>query len=183
VEGRSSPDDDIIAIKKVSVEDVNRVLRKYLVNDTATTAVLIPRPSGKQIDAKGFGGKESFAPKEIKPSDFPVWAKRVTTVPGIPVSHIQPAVYMLANRICLIVQPENVSTTVSVFGQIKNNANLEEPEGKEGVADVLKNLFSYGTSSLDLLAFQKAQDDIGANISTGSNFSLKVLSNGFERGM
>ena len=183
VEGRSSPDDDIKAIKKVTVEDVNRVLRKFLVNDTAITAVLTPLPSGKQVAAKGFGGKESFAPKEIKPVELPVWAKSVAKVPGIPISRIHPVVYTLANGIRLIVQPENSNLTVSVFGQIKNNSNLEEPEGKEGVADVLKSLFSYGTSSHDLLAFQKAQDDIGANISSGTSFSLKALSDSFERGM
>ena len=183
VEGRYSPDDDIAAIAKVTAEDVNRVLREYLVNDTAITAVLIPRPSGKQVTAEGFGGKESFAPKEIKPVELPVWAKSAATVSGIPVSRVQPAVYTLANGIRLIVQPEDVSQMVSVFGQIKNNADLEEPAGKEGVADVLKNLFSYGTSSLDLQAFQKAQDDIGADISSGTSFSLKVLSDCFERGM
>ena len=183
VEGRFSPDDDIEAIKKVTVADVNRVLRKCLVNDTAITAVLTPRPSGKQVAAKGFGGKESFAPKEIKPVKLPVWAKSVATVPRMPISRIQPEVYMLANGIRLIVLPENASPTISVFGQIKNNANLEEPAGKEGVADVLMSLFSYGTRSLDLLTFQKEQDDIGANISSGTSFSLKVLSNNFERGM
>jgi zinc protease len=183
MEGRSSPDDDIEAIKKVTVEDVNRVLREYLVNDTAITAILMPRSSGKQVAAKGFGGKESFTPKEIEPVKLPVWAKSAATIPNIPISGVIPAVYTLANGIRLIVQSENVSPTVSVFGQIKNNANLEEPMGKEGVADVLKNLFSYGTSSLDLLAFQKAQDDIGANISSGTSFSLKVLSDCFERGM
>jgi len=183
MEGRSSPDDDIAAITKVTVEDVNRVLREYLVNDTAITAILTPRPSGKQVAAKGFGGEESFAPKEIKPVELPVWAKSVATVPGIPVSRVQPAIYTLANGIRLIVQPENVSQMVSVFGQIKNNAALEEAAGKEGVADVLKNLFSYGTNSLDLQAFQKAQDDIGADISSGTSFSLKVLSDFFERGM
>jgi zinc protease len=104
-------------------------------------------------------------------------------VPGIPVSRVQPAVYTLANGIRLIVQPEDVSHTISVFGQIKNNTDLEEPAGKEGVANVLGSLFSYGTSSLDLLAFQKAQDDIGADISSGTSFSLKVLSDCFERGM
>ena len=56
VEGRSSPDDDIAAIKKVTTEDVNRVLREYLVNDTAITAVLTPRPSGKPVSAKGIEG-------------------------------------------------------------------------------------------------------------------------------
>src|ERR1044071_6754575 len=35
VESRNSPDDDIEAIKKVTVADVNRVARKYLLNDSA----------------------------------------------------------------------------------------------------------------------------------------------------
>jgi zinc protease len=70
-----------------------------------------------------------------------------------------------------------------LFGQIKSNVDLEEPEGKEGVADILGGLFSYGSSSLDRLAFQKAQDDIGADITAGTSFSLKVLSNQFEQAM
>jgi len=119
------------------------VLRECLVNDTAITAVLTPRTSGKQVAAKGFGGKESFTPKEINPVKLPTWAKKVATVPPIPVLRVKPAVYTLANGIHLIVRPENVSHTVSVFGQIKNNANLEEPVGKEGVTDVLKGLFFH----------------------------------------
>ena len=84
VEGRSSPDDDIEAIKKVTVEDVNRVLREYLANDSAITAVLTPRPSGKPLAVKGFGGGESFAPTETKPAILPDWAKRVETLPQRP---------------------------------------------------------------------------------------------------
>ena len=48
---------------------------------------------------------------------------------------------------------------------------------------MLVTLFSYGTTSLNRLAFQKAQDDIGADISAGTSFSLKVLSDHFDRGM
>jgi zinc protease len=43
-------------------------------------------------------------------------------------------------------------------------------------------LFSYGTKSLDRLAFQKALDDIGANESAGAGFSLQVLPENFDRG-
>jgi zinc protease len=183
IEGRSSPDDDIVAIKKVTVEDVNRVLRQYLVNDTAITAVLTPRQSKKPVAAKGFGGKESFTPREAKPVELPGWAKSIARAPGVPASRVKPVVFALSNGIRLIVQPQRVSATVNVFGQIKSNADLEEPAGKEGSADVLGGLFPYGTTSLDRLAFQKAQDDIGADISAGSSFSLKVLSDRFERGM
>jgi zinc protease len=183
VEGRTSPDDDIIAIKKVTVQDVNRVLREYFVNGTAITAVLTPRPSGKPVSAKGFGGKESFAPTETVHVALPEWAKRVEALPVVPGSQVKPAISLLPNGIRLIVQPETVSPTITVMGQVKNKPQLEEPAGKEGVADLLDSLFSYGTASLDRLAFQKAQDDIGASISGGTSFSLRVLSDRFDRGM
>ncbi|HEX9019939.1 MAG TPA: pitrilysin family protein [Nitrospirota bacterium] len=183
VEGRTSPDDDITAIKKVTVEDVDRVLREYLVNDTAVTAVLTPRPSGKPVSAKGFGGKESFAPKETTPARLPDWAKKVEALPDVPVSRVKPTVSTLSNGLRLIVLPENVSPTLTVVGQIKNKPELEEPAGKEGVADILGSIFSYGTTSLDRLAFQKAQDDIGAEISGGTSFSLRVLADEADRGM
>lgn len=183
VEGRSSPDEDIAAIKKVTIEDVNRVLREYLVNDTAITAVLTPRPSGKPVSTKGFGGKESFAPTETTHAELPVWAKRVESLPGVPISRVKPTVYTLPNGIRLIVQSENVSPTITVIGQIKNKPELVEPAGKDGVAELLESLFSYGTKSLDRLAFQKAQDDIGATISAGTSFSLRVLPDYFDRGM
>jgi zinc protease len=183
VEGRNSPDDDIEAIKKVTVDDVNRVARDYLRNDTAVTAVLVPRPSGKPVASKGFGGKESFAPKETKPVELPPWAKKAASLPPVPESRVTPAIFTLPNGIHLIVQTESVSPTISVTGQVKNNDDLEEPSGKEGVSDVLGSLFSYGTASLDRLAFQKAQDDIGADIIAGTSFSLRVLSDRFDRGM
>jgi zinc protease len=165
------------------VEDVNRVLREYFVNETAITAVLTPRPSIKPVSTKGFGGKESFAPKKTALAKLPDWAKIVESLPGVPVSRVKPSVSTLSNGIRLIVQPENVSPTITVIGRIKNKPELEEPLGKEGVADILENLFSYGTTSLDRLAFQKAQDDIGAEISAGTSFSLKVLADEADRGM
>ena len=76
VEGRTSPDDDIEAVKKVTVEDVNRVAREYLRNDRAITAVLTPRPSGKPVASRGFGGGESFAPQQTTAVELPRWAKK-----------------------------------------------------------------------------------------------------------
>lgn len=183
VEGRNSPEDDIHAIRNVTAEDVNRVARQYLVNDTAITAVLTPRPSGKPISSKGFGGTEIFTPSETKPVALPAWAKKAEAVPPLPTSKVSPIVTLLPNGIRLIIQQESISPTVSVVGQVKNNDDLEEPAGKEGVSDVLEGLFSYGTASYDRIAFQKAQDDIAADITTGSSFSLRVLSDRFERGM
>ena len=81
------------------------------------------------------------------------------------------------------MQSTGISKTVSIYGRIKNKPELEQPRGKEGVADVLDGLFSYGTTTLDRLAFQKALDDIAADESAGTSFSLQVLQEYAERGV
>lgn len=183
VEGRRSPEDDLRAIDQVSVEDVNRVAKKYLDPSHAITAILTPQPSGKPTSPKGFGGQESFAPQEVKPVELPPWAEKALGRLSVPKSTVHPVVSTLPNGLKLIVQPESISNTLSVSGYVKHEPDLQVPKGKEGVNDVLGRLFSFGTMSLDRLAFQKALDDIGANASAGAGFSLEVLSDQFDRGV
>jgi zinc protease len=183
VEERTSPDDDIEAIREVTVDDVNRVAREYLINDRAITAVLTPRDSGKPQASKGYGGGESFAPKQATKVLLPLWARKAEAIPGIPASKVKPDDFLLPNGIRLIVQTETTSPTITVTGLVKNNDHLREPAGKEGVSSLLNSLFSYGTRSLGRLAFQKALDDIGAEVAAGPSFSLRVLSDKFDRGM
>ena len=51
------------------------------------------------------------------------------------------------------------------------------------MSDVLDEFFSYGTTTLDRLAFQKALDDIAASESAGYDFSLRVPKDDFARGV
>ena len=183
VEGRNSPDDDINALRRVTVADVNRAAKKYLDFDHAISAILTPQPSGKPISSKSFGGKESFASSKNTNVKLPSWAEKVTEQLPIPASTLNPFVTNLSNGIKLVVQPESVSDTVSVYGRVKNNPKVEMAVGKDGVDQALDQLFSYGTKSLDRLAFQKALDDIGAIESAGADFSLQVLTDQFERGV
>ncbi len=183
VEGRNSPEDDIRAIRNVTVADVNRVARKYLVLDHALTAVLTPQASGKPISSKSFGGKESFTPEHTSKTQLPKWARAAVRRLTLPKSTLHPYQTTLPNGIRLIVQPESVSDTISVYGQIKNRPTLEEPKGQEGVHAVLDQLFSYGSTSLGRLKFQKALDDISAEESAGASFSVQVLAQHFDRGV
>ncbi|UBM62431.1 insulinase family protein [Candidatus Sulfidibacterium hydrothermale] len=183
VEGRQSPEEDLQAIERVTVEDVNRVARKYLDMNHAIVAILTPQSSGKPISRKGFGGAESFAPKNPKPVKLPEWAEKAMGRLVVPQSIVNPTVTTLPNGIRLIVQPEHISNTVTIYGGIKNQPDLETPKGKEGVDAVLDQLFNYGSTTLNRIQFQKALDDIGANESAGSSFLLQVLSNHFERGV
>ena len=183
IEGRQSPEDDMKAIQHVSVADVDRLAKQYLKMDEAVVAVLTPEASGKPVSSGAPGKVESFAPKHVKPVKLPYWAEKALKRLSVPASAVNPVVAMLSNGITLIVQPESVSDTVSVYGHIKNQPDLETPQGKEGVDQVLSQLFSYGTSTLDRLAFQQALDEIGASESADTDFSLQVLSHYFDRGV
>lgn len=183
VDGRESPDEDLQAIERVSLDDVNRVARKYLDLDHAFVAILTPQPSGKPTSPKGFGGTESFTPRETTPVELPDWAKVIVERRSVPHSTVHPVVTTLPNGLTLIVQPTSISNTVSVYGHIRHNGLLQVPKGKEGLSEILSQLFSHGSRSLDRLAFQQALDDIGASQTAGTDFSLQVLSDHFERGV
>jgi zinc protease len=182
IEGRNSPDDDINLFRAVTVDDVNRVAKKYLDFDHTISAILTPTPSDKPISGKSFGGGESLISTKNANVTLPSWAEKITEGLPIPATTLNPFVTNLPNGIKLIVQPETVSDTVSIYGRVKNNAMVQMPDGKDGTDETLDKLFSYGTKSLDRLAFQKALDDIGANESAGADFSLQVLPENFERG-
>jgi zinc protease len=183
IEGRNSPDDDINLFRAVTVDDVNRVAKKYLDFAHAISAILTPTPSDKPISGKSFGGGESLISTKNANVKLPAWAEKITEGLPVPATTLNPFVTNLPNGIKLIVQPENVSDTVSLYGRVKNNPKVQMPAGKDGVDEALGQLFSYGTKSLDRLAFQKALDDIGANESAGADFSLQVLPEHFERGV
>ncbi len=183
VEGRRSPEEALEAIRQVTADDVRAVARKYLNTQQAVVAVLTPHASGEAVSSGNFRKVESFALKETGTVKIPQWAQKSWQRLEIPVSNVHPAVSTLPNGLKLIVQPEKVSRSVSVYGHIRNHPEMTEPRGREGVDSVLEALFSYGTASLDRLAFQKALDDIGAAESAGSDFSLQVLSDHFEAGI
>ncbi len=183
IEGRQSPEDDVKAMQQVTAENVDRAARKYLVLNDSITAILTPQPSGKPVSRKSFGGQESFAPEHAKAVPLPGWAQAALERLAVPVSALNPDVSTLPNGIRLIVQPISISDTVSVYGHIKNEADLQTPKGQDGVGSVLDRLFSFGTTKLDRIAYQKALDEIGANESAGTDFSLSVLASHFDRGV
>ena len=182
-EGRTSPEEDIEAIRKVTLADVNRVAKQYLLNAPTITATLKPVPTGQPVAAKGFGGGEKVTAAPTKPVQLPEWAAGPLEKLQVPTTFIPVSDTRLPNGIRLIVRTDTTSPTVTVLGQVKHNGDLQTPKDQEGLGDVLDGLYSYGTTTLDRLAFQKALDDIAANESAGFEFSLQVLKEYFSRGM
>jgi zinc protease len=182
-QGAESPDDLARAYAAVTVADVNRLARALLDPDHAVTAILTPRGGGAPASGGGFGGAESLSTPPDHPVTLPDWASSTLAAPRLPDPVAAPDVSVLPNGLRLIVQPEHVSRTVSVYGHVRQVTETEEPAGQEGVAALTEDLFGYGTTAHDRLAFRKAVDDLGAALRAGPDFSLKVLAPHFAAGM
>ena len=183
-QGLDSPQQAEARIRKVSVADVNRVARQYLRSDRRITVILTPNPKGKRPpQSAGFGGTESFAGNDKLDVPLPSWAQAALSKLQMPHWTLDPVRMKLANGITLIVQPESISKTVTVYGRIDQNEDMQAPKGQKGVGQVLSALFDYGTTTLDRDAFHKALDDIAARASAGPDFSLAVPSADFDRGV
>ena len=182
--GLDSPEDDLARIEKVTVADVNRVARRYLDLDHAVSALMVPHGSGRPVAAGGgYGGPESIALGEASSTALPDWAQAALERLAVPDSTTHPVVSTLANGLTLIVQPEAVSDTVSVYGFIRNRPEVQAPAAQQGVSQLLDLLLPYGSEQLDRVAFEQALDGIGARERAGTEFSLQVLSQDFDRGV
>lgn len=183
-QGLDSPKQALDQILAVTPQDVDRVARQYLKPDQRMTVVLTPNPNGKRPpNSNGFGGTESFASNDKLDAPLPKWAATRLKQLQMPHWTLDPVTMKLDNGITLIVQPTHVSKTVTVYGRVDSNEDLQAPKGQEGVGKLLGSLFDYGTTTLDRTAFHKALDDIAATESGGSNFNLAVPSENFDKGM
>lgn len=182
-QGLDSPDAMKQAIEAVTPAAVNALAKRTFEPAHAVTAILTPESSGKPVAGKGFGGAESFASSPDKPVTLPDWAVQAFAKLELPRSTIHPFDYTLPNGLRLIVQPEDISDTVTVYGRIHTNQDLQAAAGDDGVADVLGGLFPFGSTHLDRLQLQQALDAISAKESAGTSFSLAVPAAHFAEGV
>lgn len=183
VQGLQSPDDMIAHFNGVTADDVNRVLRENLNDATVVAAYAVPKNSG--VTNSGGGGlhKENNAIPPSKHEPLPPWAQHVLDHLQVPQQTLAPTDMRLTNGVRLIVQPEEITHTVVVRGEILNNPDVQEPAGQEGVDDVAAGMLEYGTTTYGRVAFQSELDKIAATTSAGTDFSLRVLSAHFDRGV
>ncbi len=176
-----TPADELAGLQKVTLDDVNRVLRTYYDNATATVAIATPKAAA----GSAFGGREgennTVAPTEH--TVLPAFAKNVLSQLHVPESTVKPNVQKLPNGLTLITVQSQISPTAIVRGEVRNNPSAQVPAGKDGLNDVVDGLFSYGTTTYDRLAYQAELDKIAADVNAGTAFGLNVQTKNFDRGM
>jgi zinc protease len=185
VEGLSSPDDILAAIRRVTVADVNRVLRAYVVPQHEIVGIAAPKNAAAAAAAASSAvpvGNEN-KPTLLHHDPLPDWAQAAFANVTVPASTINPLDAVLPDGVRLIVVPQKVSRTVVVSGSIDTNEAMQAPPGKEGIADITSGLLPFGTASHSRLALRAALDAISAEVTAGTQFSLTALSKDFDRGM
>jgi len=182
-QGANSPDDAARAYAAVTVADVDRLARELLDPAHAIVGILTPSGAGAPPAGAGFGGAESFAAPPDHPVALPEWASTRLATLTLPKPVEAPSITILPNGLRLIVLPEHVGHTVSVFGRVRSEEATQEPLGKEGVASLTGRLFAYGTQTRDRLALRAAIDEVAGSLSAGRSFSLRVLTPQFRAGM
>ncbi|HET7313658.1 insulinase family protein, partial [Salinisphaera sp.] len=183
VDHLQSPAAQLAAIKNVTAEDVNQLLATLIQPDQSVLAILKPEGSGAPQTGGGYGGSESFSPKNVGNVELPDWAAEPLATIITPEQTIEPVETTLDNGMKLITVASDAFHAMHVYGHIRNEPDLEAPKNKEGVSGLLSQLLDFGTTRHDRKAYQAALDAIGAQASAGTGFSLTVLPEHFERGL
>ncbi len=182
--GLSSPEDEVAAIQRVTVDDVDRVASAYLTSNTALVGTLLPAAdtivASRNLDVTGG---ESAGPVVAHGTPaLPGWAQPVLDLHA-PTSALAPVDSRLPNGMRLIVQPEPGSGSVIVRGSIAGYPSLEEPQGEEGVDEMLSLFFFEGAADVVDEDWGGELDATGADEFAGRSFGVTVLSTDFDEGM
>lgn len=184
VEGKDSPNSDLAELNAVTASDVDHVLRRYVDFDHMIIAEAVPKDLGKtSMNPPPPPAKENTKVTILHHDPLPAWATAAFANVQVPKSPSVPVDMTLSNGMRLIVVPETVSHTVVVSGNIISDEAMQAPKDVQGVADITSALLSFGTTTYDRLAYRKELDDIAAEVSAGTQFSLTTLSSQFDRGV
>ena len=177
-----SPDAQYAQIQKVSVDDVNRVLRTYVVPQSAVSMLMEPKATNAAPHADRASTAENVQYTPDKEEALPSWAVAYFRAPlRVPQSDRKIARYRLPNGLTLTVRPESFSPTVVIRGSIRNSPDLYEPRGKDGVSQIAEALLPWGTTTYDREQYQAQLDAIAANTDLGPSFETTVQAKNFDR--
>jgi zinc protease len=181
VDGEPSIAHEQELLGRVTLADVNRVAKKYFDPARVIIGELTPSANGSSEAPNNERSKESPVSDRPVTTKLPAWAQPLLTNVSSTTATTHPSDETLPNGIRLIVQPETISNSVLIFGNVQTNPSIQEPLGKEGLSIALDGVFAYGSMSHDRDGFQKQLDDIGAEVAGGTHFAAQATADHFDR--
>ncbi|HTJ27733.1 MAG TPA: pitrilysin family protein [Candidatus Limnocylindria bacterium] len=172
-------------IGAVTLADVNRVARRYLDARHAIIGGLTPSADASESAPPTAPTQSSEKPLAVQSAQtkLPPWGEELVRHVTAPPAPPAPTRMTLANGITLIVQPETISDSVFLYGNVQANAALEEPPGQEGISSVLEAMFDYGTRTQDRTTYLRTLDDANVDESGGASFGLEAPRASFAHGV
>jgi len=167
----------------VTLADVNRAAKRYLNTEHSIVGALTPSANASQNGPPSTAPRGPEKPLDVQGSvtKLPAWGEALIANVSVPPAQDPPSDTRLPNGMRVIVRSAQISDSVLAFGGIRNVPSVEEPPGKEGVANILNAMFDYGTATRDRQAFARAQDDIDSLVGAGAGFGLQTTSGAFEK--
>ena len=170
-------------IDAVTVDDVLRVAKKYLIDTNKTTGILVPEaPAGAAAPvvpgpAKEYGYRDTGEPvapaeeQQISLDEFPPieFSKNVKRIE-------------LPNGLTLIVYENHAFPTVHIEGAIKGGGSYSDPEGLSGLGKLVSMTIRRGTAARTYEEINKMLEFVGADFEFfGGNESLAFAGDFLEK--
>ena len=182
-EGRNSPDEDIEDMRRVTTSDVDRIARQFLVASNAVVGTMVPSFNSSPSIERRVSDGEKATTTPSRSVKLPSWATEGLEQLTIPTVSAPTSDTTLKNGLRLIVKTDSTSPTILLRGSVKRAIQVPSAVDYGTVAEILAELYEYGSQRMDRLSFEKALDDIAATETAGYTFSLDVLKGNFSRGV
>jgi zinc protease len=157
-------------VQALTVEDVQKAARQYLVTDTRTVGHFVP---SDEAPPAGAAPREASARVEkVKRGD--------RTIPLPAPSRTRPASrqvtrFGLDNGISVIVQENPANATFALRGSIPAGS-MVDPADRPGLATMTASMLTRGTARRTALEFATALENVGATLGASANMLATSLS-------
>ncbi|AFY53282.1 putative Zn-dependent peptidase [Rivularia sp. PCC 7116] len=156
----------LAAIKKVTVEDIQRVAQKYLQQQRQTVGFFKPNNTAAKENSENkeipTHRSEHFSKSTLRNSDVTKYLPPVdSTIAST--SRFIPEKFTLPNGLEILLLPDKSTSTLTLGGYIKAGSEFD-PENKAGLAALVADNLVNGTKSKDALSIAKSLGDCGASL-------------------
>jgi len=179
LEGRS-PAADAEAEARVTLDDVNRVLRTRVDVSSSAEGVAVSSPTGRPSRSDTTTGDRVAAIHATEHGPLPDFASSLTRVHA-PEHWTSPAVSFLPNGIRLVTLHNPSANVVTLRGMVDAGGSSNESTGPGGIDLIIDRLYREARDGADgTSGLARVEDETGGAIETGRGFGFEVEPAQFE---